>query len=414
MQGAMQGEAGGAAADAAQGVPADAAQGAARERVAVDRAPQLDAACLERVVVTACTFPTDGPDGEETDGTLAWRATTIVIVELESGGQRGLGYTYGDVSTAHFLESKLVPIVLGRDPSDVPSLWHAMFEAIRNAGRPGLGAMAVSAVDVALWDLQARRLGMPLFRLLGPFRERTPVYGSGGFCNYSEARLVEQLTDWVAQGIPRVKLKTSRDPARDPARLRAVRGALGDGPTLMTDANGALDRKAGLYWAQRFRAEWDVAWLEEPVSSEDRAGLRLIRDQAPPGLEIAAGEYGYVLRDFADLLEAGAVDCLQADVTRCGGITGLRQVAGLCAAHAIDLSAHCAPAVSSHAFCAVERLRHVEYFHDHVRLEHRLFEGLPTLRDGALVPDPTRPGLGLALAERAAEPWVVHRRELRR
>lgn len=212
---------------------------------------------------------------------------------------------------------------------------------------------------------------------------------------------MEQLAGWVDQGIPRVKLKIAREPERDPERLTAVRRAVGDSIELMVDANGALARKEALAWAWRLRDEWDVRWFEEPVSSADFDGLRLLRDQGPPGLEIAAGEYGYVLRDFANLVPV--VDCLQADVTRCGGITGLLQVAGLAAAHGLDLSAHTAPAASAQAFCAVERARHLEWFHDHVRVERLVFDGTLSPEGGALRPDPSRPGLGLELRRSDAE-----------
>jgi L-alanine-DL-glutamate epimerase-like enolase superfamily enzyme len=268
--------------------------------------------------------------------------------------------------------------------------------------------MAVAAVDIAVWDLRARLLGRPLYQTLPAFHDRVPVYGSGGFTNYPVERLTEQLAGWVDQGIPRVKLKTSRHPDQDPARLSAVRKAIGDDPVLFTDANGAYSRKEALYWAWRFREEFGVAWLEEPVSSDDVEGLHQVRSGGPPGLDIAAGEYGFVLSDFARLLDARAVDCLQADVTRCGGITGLLQVAGLAAAHQVDLSAHCAPAVSAHAFCAVERLRHLEYFHDHVRIESLLFDGTLSPAGGGLRPDPGAPGLGLALRRQDAARYQVH------
>ncbi len=364
---------------------------------------------VERLDVSAYTVPTDGPGGEEADGTLIWRSTTMVVVEVHAGGVVGLGYSYGDVATAHLVDSKLRARVVGKDARSVPAIWRDQMETLRNAGRPGVGSMAVSAVDIALWDLEAKLLGVPLYRALGAFRERAPIYGSGGFCNYPVDRLVSQVAGWVERGIPRVKIKTSRRPEQDPARLSACRAAIGQAPVLMTDANGALTRKQALDWARRFREEWDVAWFEEPVSSDDCRGLRLIRDHGPPGLEVAAGEYGFILRDFVDLLEAGAVDCLQADVTRCGGITGLLEVAGLAAAHHIDLSAHCAPAVSAHAFCAVERLRHLEYFHDHVRVEEMLFDGALSPEDGHLCPDPARPGLGIELRRQDAERYLVHR-----
>ncbi|MEV6739672.1 enolase C-terminal domain-like protein [Streptomyces sp. NPDC051104] len=363
---------------------------------------------IDAVDVHAFEVPTDGPDGKEQDGTLDWDSTTVVLVRVHAGGRTGLGYTYGDVSAASFVESKLAPAIKGQDVTSPPALWQRMGVRIRNAGRPGVGAMAVSAVDVALWDLKARLLGLPLVRLLPAYHDRVPVYGSGGFTNYSLDRLTDQLTGWVDQGIPRVKLKTSRAPERDPLRLTAVRKAVGDEPELFTDANGALGRKEALYWARRFHDEWDVRWFEEPVSSADLEGLRLLRERGPERLEIAAGEYAYMMRDFVNLVECPAVDCLQADVTRCGGITGVLEVAGLSAAHDLDLSAHCAPVVSAHAFCAVRRLRHLEYFHDHVRVESLLFDGTLTPADGALRPDTGRPGLGLDVKWADAEPYRVY------
>ncbi len=364
---------------------------------------------VDRIEVIAYEVPTDGPDGEEADGTLVWNSTTCIVVRASAGGRTGLGYTYGDVSVAHLIESKLLGDVLGADALAPPAAWRTMFARLRNAGRPGVGAMAVSAVDVALWDLKARLLDQPLFKVLPAFHDSVPVYGSGGFCNYPIDRLVEQLTGWVEQGIPRVKMKTSRHPDQDPARLSAVRRAIGDGPLLLTDANGAYSRKEALYWADRFADDFGVVWLEEPVSSDDVTGLSMVRAHGPAGLDITAGEYGFVITDFARWLDARAVDCLQADVTRCGGITGLLQVAGLSAAHQIDLSAHCAPALSAHAFCAVERLRHLEYFHDHVRVESMLFDGTLSPDGGALRPDPAAPGLGLELRGADCGPFEVHR-----
>lgn len=373
------------------------------------RAPECPVSpFIEGLQVHAFTVPTDGPDGTEQDGTLTWSATTMILVRLEAAGRAGVGYTYGDLAVATFVSSALSPVVLGADAAAPAALWARMSAAIRNAGRSGVGAMAVAAVDIAMWDLAARLVGKRLLRLLPGFRDCVPIYGSGGFTNYSNGQLTEQLAEWVEQGIPRVKLKTSREPTADPARLAAVRDAIGDEPELYTDANGALSRKQALYWAHRFAEQWGVSWLEEPVSSDDREGLRLLRERGPPGLDIAAGEYGFVLRDFADLVQDGAVDCLQADVTRCGGITGLLQVGGLCAARQLDLSAHCAPAVSAHACCAVPRLRHLEYFHDHVRIERKLFDGTLPVTGGALCPDPDAPGLGLEVRWQDAEPYRVH------
>jgi L-alanine-DL-glutamate epimerase-like enolase superfamily enzyme len=347
---------------------------------------------VEKIEVSAYTVPTDSP---ESDGTLLWDSTTMVLVEAIGGGKRGLGYTYGDVSVGKFIESKLAETVRDADAMSPPSAWAAMQGAIRNAGRPGVGAMATAAVDIALWDLKAKLLELPLADILPRFHDAVPIYGSGGFTSYSLDRLQEQLGGWVSEGVPRVKMKVGREPEKDPERIGAAREAIGDDPVLMVDANGAYARKQALYWAQAF-AEEGITHLEEPVSSEDREGLRLLRDRGPGGLSIAAGEYEWTLPQLADL--AGCVDILQADVTRCGGITNLLRVDGICKARQIPFSAHCAPAASAHACCAMETLLHLEYFHDHVRVENMLFDGILRPEEGGLLrPDPSQPGLGLEL-----------------
>jgi L-alanine-DL-glutamate epimerase-like enolase superfamily enzyme len=264
--------------------------------------------------------------------------------------------------------------------------------------------MALSAVDTALWDLQARLLGQPLVTLLGAAHETVPVYGSGGFTSYSTARLQDQLGGWVAEGIPRVKMKLGREPDRDAQRLDAAREAIGNDAELFVDANGAYGPKQALAWAERYAGEWGVTWFEEPVSSENVEGLRLLREEGPPGLEIAAGEYGDTLASFRLLVPV--VDCLQADVTRCGGYTGLLAVGELAEAQQRDLSGHCAPQISVHGLAALRRLRHLEWFHDHVRVESLLFDGVLEPEDGFLRPDRSRPGNGLELKRTEVERWA--------
>jgi L-alanine-DL-glutamate epimerase-like enolase superfamily enzyme len=349
---------------------------------------------IERLEVSAFTVPTDEP---ESDGTAGWDSTTCVVVEARGGDRAGLGYTYAPAAAGKLVEELLAEAVRGCDAFATGELWEAMAVRLRNAGRPGIGFCALAAVDLALWDLKARLLELPLVDLLGRARDEAPVYGSGGFTSYSLARIREQLSGWIEQGIPRVKVKVSREPERDPERLDAARQAIGDETELYVDSNGALSRKRALAWAERFAREWGVTWYEEPVSSADFAGLRLLRDRAPGGLDIAAGEYAYVPADFRNLVENGCVDCLQADVTRCGGITGFLRAGALAAAFGLELSAHCAPSASVAACCAVPRFRHLEYFHDHVRLEPLLFDGVLEPRNGALAPDRSRPGNGLQL-----------------
>jgi L-alanine-DL-glutamate epimerase-like enolase superfamily enzyme len=360
--------------------------------------------CVEAIEAAAYTIPTDRP---ESDGTLAWDSTTIVIVTATAAGHTGIGWSYAGPSAAAVVVGNLAPVVQGRDASTPCSAFAAMHRAVRNLGRPGLVAEAISAVDIALWDLHARLHSLPLSTAIGAVHDGVSVYGSGGFTSYDDVTLAGQLEGWVSAGIPAVKIKVGRDPDTDVHRIGVARKAIGDGIALFVDANGAYSRKQALLWAGRF-ADAGVRWLEEPVSSDDLPGLRLVRDQGPPGLDIAAGEYGYDLPYFQSMLDAGAVDCLQADVTRCGGISGLLRVAALCDARSLDLSLHCAPQVSSHAGAAVWHLRHLEYFHDHTRIESMAFEGvLHPDPDGVLRPDRARPGLGLTVKKGDLERFLV-------
>lgn len=359
---------------------------------------------IERLDVSAFIIPTDFP---ESDGTLAWDKTTLVVVEATGGGIRSLGYTYADTATALLIKDFLTPVIIGRDVMAVPAAWAAMVHAIRNLGRPGIVSMAIAAVDAALWDLKARLLDRPLVTLLGAARESVPVYGSGGFTSYSLDQLQTQLGGWVSEGISRVKMKVGTHPSDDLDRVRAARDAIGSMTELFVDANGAYSRKQALAFAEKFKADCEVRWFEEPVPSDDLEGLRLLRDRGPAGMDIAAGEYGYDLLYFRRMLEAGAVDVLQADASRCAGITGFLRAAALCEANAIPLSAHCAPSLHAHPCCAATPVRHVEYFHDHVRIEHLLFDGVLTPVNGELRPDLSRPGMGIELKRSDAARFAV-------
>jgi L-alanine-DL-glutamate epimerase-like enolase superfamily enzyme len=359
----------------------------------------FDAPAITRVKAHAFRFTTDAP---EADGTIAWDATTMALVTVEAGGKCGLGYSYADAAAATIVNEVLAKIVTGEDSSAIPRLWTAMARAVRNIGWRGIAACAISAVDVALWDLKARLLGMPLSSLLGIERESVPIYGSGGFTSYSNDRLCEQLSAWVERdGCRFVKMKVGSHPDQDLRRVAAARKAIGDA-ALFVDANGAYSRKQALSLAQGF-AELDVSWFEEPVSSDDLEGLRLMRDRAPANMEIAAGEYGYEPFYFRRMLEAGAVDVLQADATRCGGYTGFLRAAALADAHGIPLSAHTAPALHLPVCCSAPRLRHIEWFHDHVRIERMVFDGAPQPKEGAIAPALDCPGHGLIFKQRDAE-----------
>ena len=353
---------------------------------------------IDGVTATVYEIPTDRP---EADGTLAWSSTTLVIAHVTGGGRTGLGYTYGSGACKPLIEGELAAAVAGHGVLDTGAALQAMVRAVRNVGRPGLVSYAISAVETALWDLKGTLLGLPVCSLLGAVRDTVPVYGSGGFTTYDDAAARAQLERWTGDlGIPRVKIKIGESwgtaQARDLARIAFARNVIGQEAELYVDANGGYTRKQAVRMA-RAMAEHDVTWFEEPVSSDDLDGLREVRDQVDP--DITAGEYGYDLTYFARMVDAQAVDCLQVDVTRCGGITEWLRAAAVAAARGLQVSGHCAPNLHAHVAAAVPNFRHLEYFHDHARIETMLFDGALDPSGGVLRPDPSRPGLGLTLKD---------------
>ena len=357
---------------------------------------------LTGLSAAAFRIPTTTP---ERDGTLDWDSTTLVVVQIAAASWTGLGYTYADGAATGIVTGVLSKALEGRDAMDIEGCWQSMQRHVRNIGRSGVASCAISAVDAALWDLKARALGLPLASLLGRCRDEVPVYGSGGFTNYDDGQLQGQLGGWVRDdGCRMVKMKVGSDPEDDPRRISVARGAIGDAE-LFIDANGAYSARQAI----RILNECGPAalrWFEEPVSSDDPPGLRQVRAAAEAGPEVAAGEYIFTLDDAVQLVES--VDVLQADLTRCGGITGFRKVAALCEARHRPLSGHCAPAIHLAAACSVPGLRHLEWFHDHVRIERMLFDGAPVVKGGVIRPDLSAPGNGLAFRHADARAYWMH------
>ncbi len=365
--------------------------------------PKPREARVDRFEVSAFEIPTESP---ESDGTLSWDSTTLVLVEVQAGTKSGLGFTYASTSTGLLIHEKLRSIVIGRDALEVQGIWEDMQRSVRNLGRPGLSSMAIAAVDIALWDLKARLLELPLLSLLGPARTGVAAYGSGGFTSYSIKQLQEQLGQWASSGLRSVKMKIGREPDKDLVRVRAARDAIGPNTQLFVDANGAYSCKQALKQAKAFESS-GVRWFEEPVTSDDLCGCRFVRERAPASMVVAAGEYGFDPFYFRRMLESGAVDVLQADATRCAGITGFLQAAALSEAFMVPLSAHTAPSIHQHPCCAVGRAYNIEYFFDHYRIEQMLFDGAACPVDGVLRPDLGRPGLGLELKRADARRYVA-------
>ena len=355
---------------------------------------------VREVAVSTYRVPTVAP---EADGTATWEATELVVVQPSAAGLTGLGWSYcAAPAAAAVVRDLLGPAVLGRSALDVPGLWQQMAHTVRNAGRPGLVSMAMAAVDLALWDLKAKLLELPLDRLLGRCRGSVPVYGSGGFVTLTDAQLQAQLGRWTSElGVSAVKIKVGEGwgsrPERDLARARQARTVIGNDIELMVDANGGYT----VGQARRIGAAYDdlaVSWFEEPVSSDDLAGLARLRSQLR--CDVAAGEYVDSSLSAERMIRAGAVDCLQLDVTRCAGITEWMRAAAVAAAHGLQVSGHCAPALHLAPALAVPNLRHVEWFADHERLEPMLFDGVPEVGAGHMTAS-ADPGNGLTLARRA-------------
>ena len=362
-----------------------------------------DSIRIQQLQTSAFKIPTATP---EADGTLQWDHTTLVLVEIKAGGKIGIGYTYGDASAAFIIDRSLKKFVIGKNIFDIPAITNSLIQKIRNDGHCGIAMMAVSAIDNALWDLKAKILEQPLCVVLGKVRSQMLLYGSGGFTNYSDEQVAEQFNHWEESGIKFLKMKIGTEPGRDVERVKAARSMIDKETKIFVDANGAYTVKQAIEKSQQF-VEYGVYWFEEPVPSDDLKGLRFIRERVPSPINIAAGEYGYNLPYFEQMLSSKAVDCLQADATRCGGISNFLKAGYVAEAFQIPFSSHCAPAIHLHAAMSLSSFYIAEYFFDHVRIEGMLFDGAATVAEGYLRPDLSRPGLGIEFKHRDAEKFKI-------
>lgn len=353
--------------------------------------------------VSAYNIPTSMP---EADGTIEWNSTTLVLIEVTAADKTGIGYTYANEATAVVIDKILKKIIINANATDIPLLNAKMIAAIRNDGQTGIAMMAVSAVDNALWDLKAKLFDVPLCNLLGKAKESMLIYGSGGFTSYNKKQLQQQLSSWVDKGIQYVKIKIGAEPSGDVGRVKEARDAIGKDAHLFVDANGAYTIKQAVEKSYQFQ-EYDISWFEEPVASDNLEGLQFIREHVQPEINIAAGEYGYNLPYFHQMLKAKAVDILQADATRCGGITNFFKAAALAEAQQIPFSSHCAPALHLHAALSLSNFYIAEYFYDHVRIESMLFDGIASPKNGCIYPDLSRPGMGLLFKHKDAAKYKI-------
>jgi L-rhamnonate dehydratase len=361
----------------------------------MDDAPRIEALEVETFRVLT---------GRNHHGHLDWETATVVTVHARAGSVTGLGWTYASRAAAILIDDTLKDVVVGLSAFDVGRAHAAMNRALRNVGRRGVGAMALSAIDVALWDLKARLLQKPLVELFGAVRDSVEVYGSGGASNLEGAALVEHLGKWIACGMERVKVRIGTNPASDRARVCTAHNVLPHGMELLVDAGGAYEPKHAIDVAAWLDDEVDVRWLEEPCAADDLDGLARVRDNVR--MDVAAGQYAETDDDVTRLIPL--VDCLQADATRCGGISGFLDVAARCQAAHLPLSANAASQLHAHVGCAAPTLRHVEHHFEHTRVDTLLFDGCLSPVRGTLTPDRARHGHGLTLKRADADRFRVH------
>ena len=316
--------------------------------------------------------------------------------------------TYLSPGTKDVIENALKNLLIGKDPLDIEKLWTEMYWAVRGYGRKGIAFCAISAVDIGLWDLKAKSVNLPLYKFLGAYTDSVPVYGSGGWTNFSEQELVKEMTDYVESGIPKVKMKVGKDfgqsEREDIQRVEAVRKAVGDDVALYIDANNGYYRKQSIYMAKEFE-QYKVGWLEEPIIPDDIEGMAEIAKAT--SIPIATGEHEYTKYGFRELIERGAADIVQPDIGRVGGVTEWLKVAHLAHAFNLPVAPHALQLAHLHVACATPNLKVVEYMNVALEGDSIWYTEFPKQKNGSWTPFHDKPGLGLELDHYAVSKYSV-------
>ena len=346
------------------------------------------------------TIPPPGPNA-------GGRSQLFVHIYTDEGFE-GLGIGQASPGVRQVIEADLKGLLIGQDPFNIEKLWNDMFWRVRGYGRKGVAFCALSAVDIGLWDLKAKALGLPLYKLLGPFTDSVPIYGSGGWTNLTQEELVAEMAGYVEQGIKRVKMKVGKDFGKsereDLQRLAAVRKTLGDDVAIYVDANNGYYSKQAIYMAKEFE-QFQVGWFEEPVLADDIGGLAEIKHAT--SIPIATGEHEYTKHGFRELIAGGGVDIVQPDVGRVGGVTEWMKVAHMAHAFNLPVAPHAVQLVHLHLACATPNLKVVEYMNTSLEGDRVWYTEFPQPSGGMWSPFPDKPGLGLELDPYAVERWAV-------
>jgi L-alanine-DL-glutamate epimerase-like enolase superfamily enzyme len=325
----------------------------------------------------------------------------LVVAELATDqGLRGLGYSLvfgggGAESVLTYLETRLKPLLIGEDPLAVERLWEKMYRGDRGVRRVGIAGMALSALDIGLWDLAGKAAKLPLYRLWGAVTDRVACYGSGGWSKYSEKDLLGEAERYAGMGCRYYKMKIhDPDPLANRKRVAMVKKALGDGVRMMVDVNQKLDVIGNLRQAAALE-DLDLVWYEEPVSSDDNFSCSQVASQIR--IPVATGENHYNRYEFRDLLEKKAAAYLMPDVCRANGYSETLKIAHLAAAHGVRVSPHVVYELSIQVCGAISNGFLVELMD---WMPPDLFEELPVCKAGE-IQIPQTPGHGLTLAKGA-------------
>jgi L-alanine-DL-glutamate epimerase-like enolase superfamily enzyme len=342
------------------------------------------------------------PDGIA-DATRKVETIGFTIVRITTNqGLEGIGVTYHEVggeATREVIRRNMAPKLIGRDPLETEAIWQEFFHYLRGIGRKGVMFCALSAVDIALWDLKGKIVDLPLYRLLGGSSPRAPVYASGGWTSYDDDQLVDEMKGMVARGFRSIKFKVGFEggqrPSRDVQRVRKVREAVGPDIRLMVDANNCFDAASAIQLANRIR-EYDIFLFEEPVFADDMPGLARFRRGTD--IPLATGEHEYTKFGVRDLLLNEAADIVQVDGARAGGYTEMLKCAALTQAWNVRFAPHAMENIHLHLVAAVPNAVFLERLLMFEDVTAQVFKNAPVPVDGFMTA-PELPGLGLNLDE---------------
>jgi L-alanine-DL-glutamate epimerase-like enolase superfamily enzyme len=365
------------------------------------RITQLESHLLRLPLTRPINLPTSEDKGNRLDHVF------LLIVYLDTdAGHRGMGFAYtiggGGRALKVIVEDDLAALIIDEDPMDHERLAGKVYWRLQGVGRLGLVAQAYAAVDLALWDLKGKVAGLPLYKLLGGARESAPAYGADtGWLWMSPEDIIEASRPYLDQGLMGFKVRVgSPNPETDAERVSRIREAVGEDVWLGVDANQRYDFATALSMGYFFEEEIGADWFEEPLTCEDVEGhVRLAEHLEIP---IALGETLFGRNEFSSYLARNAVDVLQPDVTRVGGLTAWLKIASLADLHHRPLSPHLMPEIGVHLACGLPHVRAVEY----MPWLFPAFVEPPAIVNGQLMP-PKRPGLGLEVRSDALEKYRV-------